>query len=107
LDISAHFRNPLLDFGYASVHFTFGIQSNFLELFQGYCQQCEALPDIIVKLSGDAGAFCLLRLDQSPRYAGEDFFSAFAFGNVRDHPEETRMPLRRASARAARCKVRL
>src|SRR5215471_6517734 len=45
-------------------------------------QQCEALADIIVKFSTDAGAFLFLRFDQLSGHARECLFHLFATGNI-------------------------
>ena len=46
------------------------------------CHHCESLVDVVVKLSGDPGAFLLLRFNQLSAHVGKNVFGELALGDI-------------------------
>ena len=67
-----------------------GIRKQSFQLFKLHRQQCEALTDVVVQVSGDPGAFCLLGLNETAIHAGQRFFGKLALRDDLDRAAEPR-----------------
>src|SRR5438094_7850311 len=82
LNFSSDFGCELPYFLQSALMFGIGIRGALLKYVELDAQHCDALIDIVMKLSRDACTFLLLRIDQPAAHAGKSFLGLLTIRNV-------------------------